>query len=124
MTNKTEREIITTTTAEPNGAVPEYDPADTTDAALIEAERRFNAYSAWWDADKSHYDDDEARRRGQFTSALQSFLAKTPAKTREGLAVKLRMLHFDVAPDRGSEAPSVWTIDLIETAQAALARLP
>jgi hypothetical protein len=120
---KIKRESITHAAAEPCGTVPQYDPADTTDAALIEAERRFIAYRAWWCADESHYDDAECDRRGEITDAFQTFIAKTPAHTLAGVAVKLRGLYHDLGLDEGCFHSSIWTNDLILTAAEAVGEL-
>lgn len=72
-----------------------------------------------WSLDCPPQDDDEFRRRLDQMNATGMLMARTPATTLEGLAVKLRHINEDVAADIGSD----WLAELVAGAAADAARL-
>ena len=91
--------------------------ADNPDAELLALEgelvRAIDAFNA-----AGNISDEEFNRRGAYTSALESRIAEMPAKTADGVAVKLRRLRYIINDDDG-----MWTNELMETSIAALERL-
>ena len=91
--------------------------ADNRDAELLALERELvrsiDAFNA-----AGNISDEEFNRRGAYNGALESRIAEMPAKTVDGVAVKLRRLRYIIDDDDG-----MWTNELMETSIAALERL-